>query len=77
MGWTYRKSLRLGPLRINLSNSGVGYSIGAAGLRAGISSTGRKYGSLSIPGTGLRYTRSLRSSTAKQGGGLFRQLFGG
>jgi hypothetical protein len=35
MGWYLRKSLKLGPLRFNLSKSGVGTSIGVKGLRVG------------------------------------------
>ena len=33
MGLNFRKSIKVGPARINLSKSGVGYSIGAGGLR--------------------------------------------
>ena len=33
MGFSFRKSIKLGPARINLSKSGVGYSIGAGGVR--------------------------------------------
>lgn len=33
MGLNFRKSIKLGPARINLSKSGVGYSVGAGGLR--------------------------------------------
>jgi hypothetical protein len=55
MGWSYRKSLGAGPFRINLSRSGVGYSIGARGFRTGVDSRGRRYTSVSIPGTGLRH----------------------
>lgn len=33
MGFNFRKSIKVGPARINLSKSGVGYSIGAGGLR--------------------------------------------
>jgi hypothetical protein len=35
MGWYLRKSLRLGPLRFNLSKSGIGTSVGVKGLRIG------------------------------------------
>lgn len=35
MGWYLRKSVKLGPLRINLSKSGIGYSVGMRGLRVG------------------------------------------
>lgn len=33
MGWNFRKSIKVGPARINLSKSGVGYSVGADGVR--------------------------------------------
>ena len=29
MGFTYRKSVNLGPFRVNLSKSGLGYFVGA------------------------------------------------
>lgn len=58
MGWSYRKSINLGPFRVNISKSGVGYSVGGAGFRTGTSSRGRRYSSFSIPGTGLRYYKS-------------------
>jgi hypothetical protein len=64
MGWSYRKSSNLGPFRINISKSGVGYSIGGRGFRTGISSSGRRYTSYSIPGTGLRYYQSGKRSTS-------------
>lgn len=33
MGFNFRKSIKIGPARVNLSKSGVGYSIGAGGIR--------------------------------------------
>jgi hypothetical protein len=53
MGWGFRKSFNLGPLRINASKSGLGYSIGGRGFRVGRDSRGRKYRAISIPGTGI------------------------
>src|SRR5260370_42684749 len=35
MGWSFRRSVNFGPLRINLSKSGVGYSVGTRGFRVG------------------------------------------
>jgi hypothetical protein len=32
MGFTYRKSVNLGPFRVNLSKSGLGYSVGSRGF---------------------------------------------
>jgi hypothetical protein len=60
MGWTYRKSVGVGPFRINLSKSGVGYSVGGMGFRTGVSSRGRRYKSFTIPGTGVRYYSSSK-----------------
>ena len=58
MGFSYRKSVNLGPFRVNLSKSGVGYSVGGRGFRVGTTSQGRKYTSFSIPGTGVGYRKS-------------------
>lgn len=58
MGWSYRKSVSIGPFRVNLSKSGVGYSLGGKGFRTGVNVRGRRYTSISVPGTGLRYSKS-------------------
>jgi hypothetical protein len=57
MGWGFRRSLKLGPLKLNFSKSGVGYSVGVRGLRVGKDAKGRSYTAASIPGTGL-YSRT-------------------
>lgn len=56
MGFYYRKSVSVGPFRVNLGSGGVGWSVGAGGLRSGVSGAGRRYSTFSIPGTGVRYT---------------------
>lgn len=43
MGFHLRKSFNLGPLRLNLSNSGIGFSTGIKGFRVGVDSKGRSY----------------------------------
>ena len=43
MGFYYRKSVNLGPFRVNIGKSGLGYSVGGRGFRVGKSSRGRKY----------------------------------
>ena len=53
MAWRFRKSIKLGPLRFNLSKSGVGTSIGVRGFRVGTDAKGRSYTAASIPGRGL------------------------
>ena len=58
MGFFYRKSLKLGPFRVNLSGSGIGYSVGGGGFRVGTSARGRRYTTFSVPGTGIGYRKS-------------------
>ena len=72
MGWTYRKSVSLGPFRVNLSKSGIGYSLGGMGFRTGVSSRGRGYKSFSVPGTGMRYYRRPRNRAALSSWPCFR-----
>jgi hypothetical protein len=40
MGWFFRKSVGLGPLRVNFSKSGIGYSVGVRGARFGVGPRG-------------------------------------
>ncbi len=58
MGWSFRKSVGLGPFRVNVSKSGVGYSVGGRGFRVGTNAKGRRYTTFSIPGTGLSYRKN-------------------
>lgn len=55
MGFRYRKSVNFGPLRINFSKSGVGYSIGGKGYRYTKKANGGTRQTWSIPGTGISY----------------------
>ena len=57
MAWNFRRSIRFGPVRVNLSRSGIGYSIGVRGLRIGRDARRRTYEQISIPKTGI-YNRS-------------------
>ncbi|MGE0610061.1 MAG: DUF4236 domain-containing protein [Pirellulales bacterium] len=43
MGIYFRKSISIGPIRLNLSKSGVGASVGVKGLRLGIRPDGSEY----------------------------------
>jgi hypothetical protein len=64
MGWSFRRSINLGPLRINASKSGFGYSIGGRGFLIGRDAKGRKYTAMSIPGTGI-YNRTYSQAAQK------------
>lgn len=61
MGWRFRKSFKMGPLRWSLSKRGIGTSWGIPGFRVGQSPDGRRYVSLGIPGTGFYYIRYFGS----------------
>jgi hypothetical protein len=58
MGWYLRKSFGFGPLRLNLSKSGIGASVGVKGLRL---STGPKGRQLNAGREGLYYRKSLNA----------------
>jgi hypothetical protein len=64
MGWSFRRSIRLGPIRLNMSKSGLGYSIGGTGFRIGQDAKGRQYTQTSIPGTGI-YNRSYTNKSTQ------------
>ena len=65
MGLRFRKSISTGPFRINLSKSGVGWSVGGKGVRYGKRAGGRSYTTFSVPGTGVSYTTGGSRSRAK------------
>ena len=56
MGFFFRKSIRLGPLRLNLSKSGIGVSTGIKGLRFG---TGPRGAYVHVGAGGFYYRQSL------------------
>ena len=57
MGFNFRKSINLGGgLKLNLGKKSVGISAGVKGAR--VNSKGRKSATLSIPGTGISYTKT-------------------
>ena len=58
MGWYLRKSLKIGPLRLNLSKSGIGTSAGITGLRIGTGPRGQYF---HAGREGLYYRKSLSS----------------
>lgn len=58
MGFRFRKSIKIGKsARINLSKSGIGYSVGTKGFRYTQKANGGTRTTTSIPGTGLSYVK--------------------
>ena len=64
MGLRIRKSWGAGPVRFNLSKSGIGGSIGVKGARLTRTANGRTRSTLSIPGSGISY---VTESSGKRG----------
>jgi hypothetical protein len=46
-------------VRLNLSKSGVGISVGKKGMRVGVTAKGSTYISLNIPGTGITMRKKI------------------
>ena len=69
MGLRFRKSINIGPLRINISKSGVGFSLGVKGFRVGRSAKGKTTATVSLPGTGLSYVQDLDPDKLKETAG--------
>lgn len=67
MGFRFRKSINFGPLRINLSKSGVGASVGTKGFRVTKKTGGGTRTTASIPGTGISYVTETSGKKASAG----------
>jgi len=65
MSFYIRKSKKLGSLRLNLSKSGVGASVGATGLRTGIKPNGQKY--VHAGRHGIYYRKNIGNNTKANG----------
>ncbi len=63
MGFYLRKTLRLGPLHVNLSTSGVGLSAGVRGGRFGVDALGHPY--VHAGRGGIYYRRRWPAATAE------------
>ncbi|MBQ4496472.1 MAG: DUF4236 domain-containing protein [Spirochaetaceae bacterium] len=60
MSLSYRKSLKIGGVRINLSKSGIGFSTGIKGFRVGVNSRGKTY--ISGGRNGFYFRENLHSN---------------
>ncbi len=60
MGMSFRKSMKIGGMRVNLSKSGIGVSTGIKGLRVGVNAKGKSY--VSAGTHGMYYRKTLGSS---------------
>lgn len=56
-------------MRLNLSRSGIGVSVGGRGAHVGITARGQRYASVGIPGTGVswrEYESKAKPPTPRQ-----------
>ena len=61
----YRKSAKLGGIRVTASKSGISYSAGVKGARVTKQANGRVKTTVSIPGTGISSSRTTGTRKAK------------
>jgi Protein of unknown function (DUF4236) len=66
MPFYIRKSIKLGPFRLNFSKSGVGVSTGIKGARIGMNAKGKKY--VHLGRGGLYYRQNLPEVTQSESG---------
>ena len=56
MGFRFQRRIKILPgLTINLSKSGIGFSVGGRGFHTGIEAKGRRYTSAGLPETGISW----------------------
>ncbi len=77
MGLRFRKSINIGPLRINFSKSGIGFSLGVKGFRVSRSAKGKMSATASLPGTGLSYVQDLDADSIQDTIEDVKDLFDG
>ena len=65
MGFRFRKNFGKGPFRINISKSGIGYSVGVKGARIAKTANGTRRTTLNVPGTGLSYVSETKSKKGR------------
>ena len=67
MGFRIRKSFKIAKgVRVNVSKTGVGLSVGTRGLRHSIHSSGRRTSTIGLPGTGISYVKTSTIGSRKR-----------
>lgn len=66
MGFRFRKSFGKGPFRLNISKSGIGWSVGGKGARYTKKATGGTRTTLFVPGTGISYVTETSKKKPKK-----------
>jgi Protein of unknown function (DUF4236) len=69
VGFRVRKSFKLAPgVRMTVTPRGIGVSAGPRGAKLSVHSSGRVTQTLSLPGSGISHTQTLRASAPRPGG---------
>ena len=67
MGLRFKKSIKIAPgVKLNLNKNSTSMTFGARGAHYTVNSKGNKTASIGIPGTGISYVQSTKSSTHSQ-----------
>ncbi len=67
MGIRFSKSIKIGKfLRLNLSKSGIGFSVGTKGYRIGISPKKIVRQTITLPKTGISYVKEFSLKKLKR-----------
>ena len=66
MGMRFRKSFGSKGFRVNVSKSGIGYSVGGKGFRYTKKAGGGSRTTTSIPGTGISYVKDSKTGRTKK-----------
>lgn len=67
MGFRFRKSKKIGGLRINFSKKGIGASVGTKGARYTLKAGGGTRKTVGIPGTGVSFVSEGGSKKRRKG----------
>ncbi|MEU8202312.1 DUF4236 domain-containing protein [Streptosporangium sp. NPDC049046] len=65
LGWGYRKSVKVGPFRIDLSPRGIGHSFGGRGFHVSRTPDGRTYVTVNLPG-GFHVGKAIGPSSRRR-----------
>ena len=65
MTWRFRKWYKSGPLRWTVSKRGIGFSWGILPFRIGMTPSGDRYLSFTIPHTGLSWVKFFRKKAPR------------
>lgn len=70
MGIRFRRSIKLGKgVRLNVSKSGLGLSVGGRGARYSVHTSGRRTRTIGIPGSGVSFVSTSTGGTKRASGG--------